>query len=844
MAAIATETLEIPALDPWPAVAARARQWLAAAGAGLRDSVVLLPFAALLPPVRAAFAAGGGWQPRIETPLTLAAALAPPAAPGAGAPTGDAVFDRLQAAALLRRDSWGAAREREDRRGFAHLVAAFVDSAHAFRDAALAMAPADRPAFWAAARERVPASAGPAAFEMLLLRAALEWAATAERGPSDALFGHRPAAWVIVRLGGADALSEALPAATGRPALVLDLDASPMPSPRPGRLVCDDAESEAQAAAAQVLAALNAGRVPVGLVALDRVGVRRVRALLARHAVPVLDETGWTLSTTRAAARVMSLLRAAAPSAGPDARLDWLKTWPPAFQAPHALRQLESRWRRGTQPDEGAAADLWARAQTHLHALAAAPRERPLAVWLADLQALLQADGSFDHLRSDPAGHQVLQSLRLLSPGAAWRLAAEALPMDLAGFTAWVDATLEGAQFVPPPPDAAAEVVLTPLARAIGRPFAELVVPGADERHLGAVAAPPGLAGDALAAALGLAHSAERRARQRQAFAALLRAPALTLLRRRRDADEPLAPSPEVEAAALAAARAGVAWPAEQAWQLPTITLAAQPVVRPAPTAPADLPDQLSASAVDALRQCPYRFYARAVLRLTEPDELEAGLAKRDYGTWLHGVLFRFHRDRQPGQDDAASLAAAADAETAQQQLDEGEMLPFRASFDDFAPAYLRWLQARDAAGWQWHAGEATRSMAPAATAPTRLEGRLDRVDRAPDGTLQVLDYKTGRAADLKQKVNDPLEDTQLAFYAALEPAATQALYLALDERESPLEVPHPEVRATALELVAQLGAELARLRQGAPLPALGESPACDHCEARGLCRRDHWSAS
>ena len=31
-------------------------------------------------------------------------------------------------------------------------------------------------------------------------------------------------------------------------------------------------------------------------------------------------------------------------------------------------------------------------------------------------------------------------------------------------------------------------------------------------------------------------------------------------------------------------------------------------------------------------------------------------------------------------------------------------------------------------------------------------------------------------------------------------------------------------------------------MRDGAALPALGEGPVCDFCEARGLCRRDHWA--
>jgi ATP-dependent helicase/nuclease subunit B len=34
---------------------------------------------------------------------------------------------------------------------------------------------------------------------------------------------------------------------------------------------------------------------------------------------------------------------------------------------------------------------------------------------------------------------------------------------------------------------------------------------------------------------------------------------------------------------------------------------------------------------------------------------------------------------------------------------------------------------------------------------------------------------------------------------------------------------------------------DMARIGQGAPLPALGDGATCDFCQARGLCRKDFW---
>jgi ATP-dependent helicase/nuclease subunit B len=253
----------------------------------------------------------------------------------------------------------------------------------------------------------------------------------------------------------------------------------------------------------------------------------------------------------------------------------------------------------------------------------------------------------------------------------------------------------------------------------------------------------------------------------------------------------------------------------------------------------------LSATQLDALRACPYRFFARAVLRLDEADELEAGLEKRDYGDWLHAVLFRFHHG---GGQDATALQAAADAVTQEQALDEADLLPWRASFETLAPAYLTWWQARQAAGWCWVTGEEDRRRAVDGVPDLQLRGRIDRLDEGPGASQQLLDYKTGSVAGLKDKLKVKLEDTQLSFYAALmraddSPALFGASYLALDDKDAPVELPHERVGETAALLVEGLAHDWQQLRAGASLPALGEGAVCETCEMRGLCRRDHWGA-
>jgi ATP-dependent helicase/nuclease subunit B len=188
-------------------------------------------------------------------------------------------------------------------------------------------------------------------------------------------------------------------------------------------------------------------------------------------------------------------------------------------------------------------------------------------------------------------------------------------------------------------------------------------------------------------------------------------------------------------------------------------------------------------------------------------------------------------------------------ASQAEQRLDAAEFLPFAASFAAFAPRYVAWLHRRDSQGARWLRGEAEISTVPPDFDGLVLHGIIDRIDavRAEAGEAQqLIDYKTGHVSGLKARVNEPLEDTQLAVYAAL--AATQtalplkAIYLAVDGTNGIDEVEHKNVAASAAALVKGLAHDLSRVRAGAGLPALGEGATCEYCAARGLCRRDHWS--
>ncbi len=900
MATIARTPLDFSQSDPWRAVARQSIAWAADAAVELRDAVVLVPFAQHLPLARTAWAEAGGWVPRIETTRTLARSLGPPHEPAAGEFRFDPALDRLAARRLLTRHDWARAWSRRDPRGFDRGVRDLVATTQAFARRRDQLAPDEREAAAERWRELLTPVAGPGGFERALAALALEWAQDCAPAPTDRLFTLAPPAWIVVQAGGADALASALLERDG--GLCIDSDvplddpfgasAVPLAAAADVQLAaCADLEDEAQRSAAQVLRHLADGVQPVALIALDRQLVRRVRALLARRGVPIQDETGWTLSTTRAAATLVALLRAASPQASTDDRLDWLKTcataWPGRRGSALALQAIESKarrhgWARVAQVDPSvlgpAASALWADADALLRTLADGP-PRSLSDGLAALRTALQGCGAWSLLAGDEAGRQVLAALHLVgetvgdirSDAGGQAIAPAPGPggapddrLDAAEFAAWVDAALDDGLFVPAPPGQTPAVVVTPLERAMLRPFGAVVMPAADAVRLGQAPAADGLLSDALCRALGLPDGAQRRDAQTLAFAQVLRRAPVTLHWRRDDAGEPMTPSPLVERLSLALARHARTLPDAGDARVAS-PVKALPVLPPQPRAPSLLPGRLSASACEALRACPYRFHALRMLGLAEADELSSDIEKRDYGTWLHAVLQRFHAGRagavaRTPEDDARRLAAAAEDIRREMALDAAAFLPFAASFERLVPRYVDWLQQRDRAGAVWLDAEVELNADPPGWGGVRMHGVIDRIDRLDSDAdsdadagdagpvTELIDYKTGSAAALREQVRDPQEDTQLAFYAALlleQPAAdgpVAAAYLPLDESGALKAITHPDVALTARRLVDGIGRDLQRLRAGAALPALGEGSLCDHCEVRGLCRRDHWA--
>ena len=823
-------------LNAWQGLLARIDAELRQLAAHPARSVVLLPYAQLMPLAARLWAAQfpDAFAPRFETTRNWAT-RAGWFTPGPHDLSFDHGRDLLTAAALL--EGAGLAAQR------ALLAGPLVEQATQLGQIAASLPPALRPDWAEQARGALPpVGDGPLALEAAVGRIAIAWAGGSDYA-TDVLFAPRVAdaldALLIVPGLLPDPLTETLAEHYFEKAVLLQ----PESDAALGHIAlhtCADAEDEAERAAACVLRQIEVGRVPVALIAGDRLLTRRINALLIERGAQLRDETGWKLSTTHAAAQLMAALHACAPRASTDEVLDWLKL-APAFDA-RQQRALERSLRRDAVRGWPQAALLTGDQPLtqHIESLRVPMRAaRPLADWLPALRTLLQGCGLWPLLAADVAGNAVIDALGLSDEALAdWRdWPAAQRRMGLAEFTRWVGEALEAASFRPPHP-AAAQVVVLPLTQLLGRPFAALVLPGADEQRLPAAPEPPGPWSAAQRQALHLPTREDLRDAQAAAWALALRVPQVDVLwRHTDDSGEPLLPSPLVQSLQLQELAALGAEGREARF------IQIRPTERPQPRGDA-LPTQpLSASGYEMLRACPYRFFALRQLGLAEEGELDVDIDKRDWGNWLHDTLRGFHEALRvaPDADRLTLIDAAAEAATEAlgPGLEPGEFMPFAVAWPTLRDAYLQWLAKHEAGGAQFKLAEESIDTQ---RGPLRLKGQIDRIDEVTDGATLLIDYKTEPLARTRDRIKAGNEDTQLPFYALLSGAdAPRAAYLNLAEREVPSLHELPELPMLAAQLYEGMAYDLARIAAGEPLPALGEGSVCGWCDARGLCRKDFW---
>jgi hypothetical protein len=274
----------------------------------------------------------------------------------------------------------------------------------------------------------------------------------------------------------------------------------------------------------------------------------------------------------------------------------------------------------------------------------------------------------------------------------------------------------------------------------------------------------------------------------------------------------------------------------------------------------------ISPSSLQALAHCPLRWLYRYGLLLRPPDDVEydpeVWLDPLDKGILLHAVFERFVREYRDRQDEVAGDAAAGRLEAITHEEIErwkadvpppGEAV-FQAEVREILEITRGFLtmerEDRGKRGAMWFDAEYDFGAAPKIVelalpggGRLPLRGRIDRVDRLPDGTLRVIDYKTGSDWSYVPSSKDaPLKGGRVLQVALYAHAAAELLRdkVSTSEywfpaRDRPVRY-GPDELAAAPALIESL---LEHPRAGAFIPTT-DSGDCSYCDYAAICRATH----
>jgi len=168
----------------------------------------------------------------------------------------------------------------------------------------------------------------------------------------------------------------------------------------------------------------------------------------------------------------------------------------------------------------------------------------------------------------------------------------------------------------------------------------------------------------------------------------------------------------------------------------------------------------LSPSKISIFLACPLKY------RWTYLDERGRWYLRSksyySFGATLHKVLERLH-----GGDDSVSTLAEAIGAYEESWIDAGFASPeeMQEAFGDGKELLQRYIERNEAAPRQAKVLMVEKQLRMAFGEDFDLIGRLDRLDEHPDGTLEIIDYKSGRQ---EVSAEDVQSDIAMSIYQLL----------------------------------------------------------------------------
>jgi DNA helicase-2/ATP-dependent DNA helicase PcrA len=241
----------------------------------------------------------------------------------------------------------------------------------------------------------------------------------------------------------------------------------------------------------------------------------------------------------------------------------------------------------------------------------------------------------------------------------------------------------------------------------------------------------------------------------------------------------------------------------------------------------------LSATDIEIYKICPLRYKYARVYSIPRDQTLQ-----QRFGILVHQVLERFHA--QLANQEALEVDGERHHSSAEALLALFETGWRRSGFSDSNEERQLHEKALDSLS-RYHERFREQDATPVwfernfsfRIGAHLLRGRVDRVDRHPDGTFELIDYKTGKAktpAQLK-------EDVQLSLYQIgarqswqLD-ASRQSYYYVLDNEQVPLEASDDNIESVRETAIAV--ADGIRSQSFEPTPSWA---ACSSCDFQLIC--------
>jgi DNA helicase-2/ATP-dependent DNA helicase PcrA len=224
----------------------------------------------------------------------------------------------------------------------------------------------------------------------------------------------------------------------------------------------------------------------------------------------------------------------------------------------------------------------------------------------------------------------------------------------------------------------------------------------------------------------------------------------------------------------------------------------------------------LSASDIDTYRACPLRYKFARVLKIPSEQTLH-----QRFGIAVHQVLERYHAAKHTTVAQMMELFEACWRRGGFGGSDRE--LELHAKARAALVLYHRHLEAHEAEP-VWFERSFSFKLGP-----HHLRGRVDRVDRLPDGAYEMIDYKTSRPKTAEQL----RDDVQLSLYAlgARESWEVQAerlsYYYVLDDLKVP--VPSAEMDPGWIARVVDEVGEAILAQRFEPTPSPSVCGLCDY---------------